>query len=156
MLDAILANAVWDLLKAKGSKLANRFCKQKRGPKHGPADPNAARTFKSLQPLVEGLLEQVQESAVNENALTELKEELEKLSIFPPAIQGMRGRAYLEDELQHVLGLISVPEERRSAGRMLKSAQRRFRRHATLSEPGSLRRRQIEDAWDDETENPRQ
>ena len=61
----------------------------------------ALRKFRSLAPLVEGLLEQRdRDGAVNRGALRQLAAQLDALSVYPRAIRGERSTDFLGEELQ--------------------------------------------------------
>ena len=61
----------------------------------------ALRKFRSLAPLVDGLLERLdRDEAVNRDALRQLVAELDALSVYPCAIRGERSTGFLRAELQ--------------------------------------------------------
>ncbi len=61
----------------------------------------ALRKFRSLAPLVEGLLEQLdRDEAVNRDAVSQLVAELDALSVYPRAVRGERSTGFLRAELE--------------------------------------------------------
>ena len=64
---------------------------------------SALRKFRSLAPLVEGLLEQRdRDGAVNRDALRQLAAQLDALSVYPRAIRSERSQDFLRNELENL------------------------------------------------------
>ena len=101
MFESILAKVLFEVLRRPVLRLIPRYWYRLR-------DRHALPVFKSLHPRVVGLREQVKERDVDDSALAVLAAELEKLSIFPPAIRRERGRASLESELELLNGCMTA------------------------------------------------
>lgn len=74
----------------------------------------AVRKFRSLLPDVLGLLEQLDEGNVRDEARAALAAELEVLRVLPRAIRGRRGYVSMGPELDYLRGCMMVPKDRLS------------------------------------------
>ena len=99
--------------------------------------------FRSLVGRVDGLLEQVDEGTVNPAARATLAAELDALSVFPKAIRGERGEAYLGPELEYLRACMNAQEDYLS----LPMAQKNMPSTGPLRDPDHLRDT-LGAAWD--------
>ena len=78
---------------------------------HSPDLESEIKEFRSLRWRVKGLLEQVEEGNVYDDALSKLATELDVLDVRPPAIRHERGQAHLKKELNYLLRCTKVPRD---------------------------------------------
>ena len=71
----------------------------------------ALRKFRELGPRVEGLREQEAVGPVNSAARGAVATDLEALSVFPPALRGLRGEDHLSKELTYLHACITASED---------------------------------------------